>query len=394
MPGGVAIGVPYTGAVADLDLGAHSLVAAAGRFADGIEDNAAAPLAAIDCGNRRLIAADGSTVALRWDDAANVFMAGAVRNAGIIGAENIFIGAGAGTANTLGNDNFFAGYHAGLACVSAKHNVCIGHEAGKSLVGGADNATNGPGFSNICIGYRAGQNLVGSDTGGGAYDNVFLGKSAGDHCTTGCDNIAAGHAAGYGLTSGYGNVLLGFQAGSAEDSANAFTGYGNICLGDRSGGKLTTGYLNVCICNEAGRNLTQGLQNVFIGYGSGRANTTGSYNTYLGPGTGKNNEGAGNVFIGYGGGVRQTAASNTLLVSGALFADAATEVSNSIIYGVMAASPLAQRLMLNAVVKFLSMTTAQRDALSNPVEGWMIYNTTTHTIDFYNGTAWKQIAGA
>lgn len=39
------------------------------------------------------------------------------------------------------------------------------------------------------------------------------------------------------------------------------------------------------------------------------------------------------------------------------------------------------------------MTTTQRDALT-AVEGMVVYNTTSHTLDFYNGSAWKQIAGA
>lgn len=38
------------------------------------------------------------------------------------------------------------------------------------------------------------------------------------------------------------------------------------------------------------------------------------------------------------------------------------------------------------------MTTAQRNALVNPEEGKQIYNLTTHTIDFFNGTFWKTLA--
>ena len=40
------------------------------------------------------------------------------------------------------------------------------------------------------------------------------------------------------------------------------------------------------------------------------------------------------------------------------------------------------------------MTTTQRDAIATPDEGLTIYNTTTHAINFYNGTAWKAVAGA
>ena len=35
-----------------------------------------------------------------------------------------------------------------------------------------------------------------------------------------------------------------------------------------------------------------------------------------------------------------------------------------------------------------SVTTTQRDALSNPQAGDTVYNSTTGTIDFYNGSDW------
>lgn len=37
------------------------------------------------------------------------------------------------------------------------------------------------------------------------------------------------------------------------------------------------------------------------------------------------------------------------------------------------------------------MTTTQRDAIGTPAEGLQIYNLTTHTINFYNGTVWKAV---
>ncbi len=40
------------------------------------------------------------------------------------------------------------------------------------------------------------------------------------------------------------------------------------------------------------------------------------------------------------------------------------------------------------------MTTAQRDAISAPAEGLMIYNLTTHKMNFYNGTGWEQMTSA
>jgi len=39
------------------------------------------------------------------------------------------------------------------------------------------------------------------------------------------------------------------------------------------------------------------------------------------------------------------------------------------------------------------MTEANRDAISNPAEGLIVYNTTTHKPNFYNGTSWMNYDG-
>lgn len=37
------------------------------------------------------------------------------------------------------------------------------------------------------------------------------------------------------------------------------------------------------------------------------------------------------------------------------------------------------------------MTTTQRDAITTPAEGLVIYNTTTKLLNFYNGTLWTEV---
>ena len=39
------------------------------------------------------------------------------------------------------------------------------------------------------------------------------------------------------------------------------------------------------------------------------------------------------------------------------------------------------------------MTTTEILAISSPAEGLMVYNTTTHRLNIYNGSAWQFIAG-
>lgn len=40
------------------------------------------------------------------------------------------------------------------------------------------------------------------------------------------------------------------------------------------------------------------------------------------------------------------------------------------------------------------MTTTARDAMTNPVSGTIIYNTTTNKINFYNGSGWEAVTSA
>lgn len=40
------------------------------------------------------------------------------------------------------------------------------------------------------------------------------------------------------------------------------------------------------------------------------------------------------------------------------------------------------------------LTTTQRDALSSPIAGLMIYNTTTNKMNFYNGSTWEVITSS
>lgn len=45
-------------------------------------------------------------------------------------------------------------------------------------------------------------------------------------------------------------------------------------------------------------------------------------------------------------------------------------------------------------VKIPCMTTTQRNAISGPSEGLMVYNTTTHAFNFHNGSGWTTMQGA
>jgi len=54
-------------------------------------------------------------------------------------------------------------------------------------------------------------------------------------------------------------------------------------------------------------------------------------------------------------------------------------------------------LILGGTTKGLRLnvlTTTQRDAISSPAEGLLIYNTTTNKLNFYNGTGWEAVTSA
>jgi hypothetical protein len=40
------------------------------------------------------------------------------------------------------------------------------------------------------------------------------------------------------------------------------------------------------------------------------------------------------------------------------------------------------------------MTTTQRDAITTPPAGLMVYNTSTNKLNFYNGSAWEAVTSA
>lgn len=61
--------------------------------------------------------------------------------------------------------------------------------------------------------------------------------------------------------------------------------------------------------------------------------------------------------------------------------------------GISSADPSAT-LELKSTIRGLllpRMTTAQRDLITSPKAGLVIYNSTTNVVDFYNGTVWGPI---
>ncbi len=49
--------------------------------------------------------------------------------------------------------------------------------------------------------------------------------------------------------------------------------------------------------------------------------------------------------------------------------------------------------ILGTGVTFPQLNTSQRNAITNPRQGQTIVNTSSHTLEFYNGTEWRALAG-
>lgn len=66
-----------------------------------------------------------------------------------------------------------------------------------------------------------------------------------------------------------------------------------------------------------------------------------------------------------------------------------------VVIGTASSPAAAQILRVDSTTKyaiFPRMTNTQRDALAEHAEGALIYSLTDHTYEFWNGSAWKQIA--
>jgi hypothetical protein len=283
------------------------------------------------------------------------------------GYENIFIGRSSGYMNigdnltTTGSYNIFIGSNSGYANITGKRNIFLGYMSG---------ATNDSGESNVFIGMQSG---FYNKTGNG---NVFLGTYSGYSNVGGFSNIFLGPYAGYNNISGTNNLYFGSQAGQ-----NNTTGNGNTYVGSLSGWNGTAGSDNTLIGYYAASNRLTGESNVIIGSQSGRYASAGSYNVLIGTATGQSNTGNGNIFIGYQAGIDETIG-NRLYIE-----NSSNNSSNALIYGEFDNDII----KLNATVNIRDVLKLQPRASAPPTaaEGDIYYDSTTHKLMVYNGTAWQ-----
>lgn len=301
------------------------------------------------------------------------------------------------------------------------------------VVNGAGDVSNsgaGGGDTNTQFGINVGRNRTGN------YNSLF-GNQAGRDLTTGASNTLFGYNAGRSITTASGNVLIGPRAGESTVvnytvavGGNALllnqTGTNNVAVGNEAL-YSTTAAGNTALGDGAGNMNTTGQRNIFLGYASGRGNTTGNFNTFIGVSSAFYSNGSNNVFLGDSSGFYQsdgitnmTSANNSVFIGKDVKANSSGQTNqivigynaiglgtNTVVLGNTSITRTALRgqtsvntdtidasaqLQVDSTTRgFLPprMTTTQRNAISTPAAGLIIYNTTTNTLDRFNGTTWN-----
>jgi hypothetical protein len=314
------------------------------------------------------------------------YMINGTRFAHNYGASNTFVGTGAG------NTSFNTTYNGA--------NVGIGTNALSSLNGTSPNQ----GSFNFGLGSGAGGGITTGNS------NILIGNSVGTSITTTSYNTIIGDAAGFGATDLTGVVYLGRGAGRGISTFTDSVFLGTVSGGTTDGGLQTVSGLTNAIAIGArsfvGASHTMALGSVgayavdIVSGGSVASAKLHLIKTTEQLRLGYDAANAIKFTVG-------TANSFTVapLVDSATalnFTNAAgTSVFNldstNMVVGIGTTTPNAKaKLQVDSTTQgFLPprMTTAQRDAISSPPAGLMIYNTTTNKLNVYT-TAWEQVTSA
>lgn len=346
---------------------------------------------------------------------------------------NIFgIGANVLLANTTGNNNFAFGDYVLDANTTGSYNFAGLYLALSGNTTGSNNIAIGQ--SSLTLNTSGSYNIAFGDTALGANTtgthNFAVGQRALDANTIGTNNCAIGNDALTDNTTGNYNFAVGFNA-----LGNNTTSSDNIAIGQNALLENTTGTWNCAFGWDTLRENTTGNYNVGVGVDANRDNTTGSNNTAVGVGagigtitavrsnncffgfnsaynisTGSNNicigyqaannltTGSNNLIIGYDIDAPSATASNQLSIGNIIFATGVDGTGTTISTGGVslgATSPAATAILdLTSTTKgFLAprMTTAQRNAISSPATGIVLYNTSNNVYEFKDSERWQRI---
>jgi len=211
----------------------------------------------------------------------------------------------------------------------------------------------------------------------------------------GVSNTAIGMEALYSNTYGGGNTAIGLEALrlNTEGSANSADGEFALILNTTGHANTATGW------GALGSNIT-GNYNVAVGYGAS-GDSHGDQNVAIGANALFNNNSGSNITaIGYGADVLTDGLTNATAIG----YNAQVSQSNSLVLGnsdvnvgIGTTSPNTSSLLdLTSNSKGLlipRMTATERNAISSPATGLLVYDNSVNSFYFYNGGSWNQIGG-
>lgn len=293
-----------------------------------------------------------------------------------------------GDLNGYGVDNTALGRGALANNLTGYTNLAIGS--------GALNA-NGTGYANTALGAET---LLSNTSG---FQNIAIGNGCLRSNTVGAYQIAIGNNALYANTSGISCVAIGQNAlyysntnyniaiGSNVLGGASFTGTHNDGIGIDSQTDCTTGRYNESHGYESLKLNTTGDGNVAIGHQALRDKVTGSHNTALGyQAANGQTAGARNIAIGYQAALPSLTGDDQLNIGNTIYGNLATD---QIVIGATAVVASALFALVSTTLGFLppKMTETQRDAISSPTPGLIVFNTTSNKLNLRGGAGWEVI---
>ena len=227
--------------------------------------------------------------------------------------------------------------------------------------------------------YIASNNLLFGTSGGATLtgtDNIFIGNTAGALVTSGVSNIAIGSGALSANASSSTNTVIGNNAGANTlSSNNSF--YGALSGLNGGGGNNTAyGY-------SSGFDLSTGTGNIVIGYYP---------TTSVGVTSGSNN-----ILIGQDVRPPSQTTDNQLNIGNLIYAtglsSGATASTGSVGIGTSAPNANAALDVSSTTKAFMPprMTTTQKNAVSSPTAGMLVYDSTLNKLSIFTGTVWETV---
>jgi len=242
--------------------------------------------------------------------------------------------------------------------------------------------------SNLFIGTNAGRksvNVLNNNT-----QNTFIGNLAGQNNSNGRFNVFVGYGAAFSNASGESITAIGNNS-----LYNNTTGTFNTAIGQNSLGGNTTGGYNVGVGTNALNGNTTGVNNIAIGHNAGQ---------YISNGSTLNTITNSSIFIGAGSRALADSQTNQIVIgsditglgsNSTIIGNTSTTLTalyGAVILGATSINSSAQ-FQVDSTTKgvlFPRMTTTQKNAISSPATGLVVFDTTLGKLCVYS-TTWQTI---